>query len=284
MEEELPEREERKWRITGKDFSPRDEEGGLHCCSNGRRRSFPVPPASCVGDDGRPSRPNSRSLASPLPLLSLTSRASVFSTYLIASMMKKFVVVYDISGWLEVSRRFGGRLMERNNITSSVFTLTVYNLSIPEATGSIPADSELDSSAALKLLGRSLFPHIPVRVRSPDPVPSMDSFRVIGQFFRLAVPSAVMLNKSLHYTSQYRMDSELLPKGTRVSNELGAGNPHKARLAACTVTFVAAVETFTVSAALFVCRHFVGRAYSSEKQVVDYIAAMGLLLWDLHCH
>nr|GMC67859.1 protein DETOXIFICATION 14-like [Ipomoea batatas] len=65
---------------------------------------------------------------------------------------------------------------------------------------------------------------------------------------------------------------------TRVSNELGAGNPHKARLAACTVTFVAAVETFTVCAALFVCRHFVGRAYSSEKQVVDYIAAMGLLL------
>ncbi|XP_031110302.1 protein DETOXIFICATION 3-like [Ipomoea triloba] len=138
-------------------------------------------------------------------------------------------------------------------------------------------------------------------------VPSMDSFRVIGQFFRLAVPSAVMVClkwwslellillsgllpnpkletsvlsicltiSTLHFTVSYGFGAAA---STRVSNELGAGNPHKARLAACTVTFVAAVETFTVSAALFLCRHFVGRAYSSEKQVVDYIAAMGLLL------
>lgn len=42
--------------------------------------------------------------------------------------------------------------------------------------------------------------------------------------------------------------------------------------------FLAFVETITVSLALFSCRNILGRAYSNEKQVVRYIAAMTPLI------
>ncbi|KAL2499461.1 MATE efflux family protein [Abeliophyllum distichum] len=132
---------------------------------------------------------------------------------------------------------------------------------------------------------------------------SVEAFHSIGIFFRLAIPSAVMVClkwwslevlillsgllpnpkletsvlsicltiSTLHFTVPYGFGAAA---STRVSIELGAGNPQKARVAVSVVMFLAVIETVTVSIALFFFRHILGRAYSNEKQVVDYIGAM----------
>ncbi|KAL6506125.1 hypothetical protein OROHE_022654 [Orobanche hederae] len=80
---------------------------------------------------------------------------------------------------------------------------------------------------------------------------------------------------TLHFTFPYGLGAAA---STRISNELGAGKPEKARMVVWTIMFFVVVETITISIALFSCRHILGRAFSSEEQVVDYIAAMSLLI------
>ncbi|KAF7130832.1 hypothetical protein RHSIM_Rhsim10G0074400 [Rhododendron simsii] len=65
---------------------------------------------------------------------------------------------------------------------------------------------------------------------------------------------------------------------TRVSNELGAGNPRAAQLSVCTVMVLAVAEAIMVSATLFCCCSILGYGYSGEKEVVDYVREMTRLL------
>lgn len=65
---------------------------------------------------------------------------------------------------------------------------------------------------------------------------------------------------------------------TRVSNELGGGNPEAARVAVWVAMVVAVTEAVVVSAALFGCRNILGYAYSDDSHVVKYVAAMTPLL------
>lgn len=69
-----------------------------------------------------------------------------------------------------------------------------------------------------------------------------------------------------------------LIRSTRVSNELGAGNPEVARMAVKVGMSMATTEAITVSAALFFSRHIVGYAYSNEKPVVAHVAEIAPLL------
>ena len=70
----------------------------------------------------------------------------------------------------------------------------------------------------------------------------------------------------------------LLLCSTRISNELGAGNPQTARLSVIVAIVIAAIEPILVAIALFSCRHVFGYLFSNEKQVVNYIAEMIPLL------
>lgn len=65
---------------------------------------------------------------------------------------------------------------------------------------------------------------------------------------------------------------------TRVSNELGAGNPKAARLAVCAVLFLAIMEAVIVGISVFCSRYVLGYAYSNEKEVVKYVAVMAPLI------
>ncbi|KAL5763387.1 hypothetical protein ACOSP7_019651 [Xanthoceras sorbifolium] len=136
---------------------------------------------------------------------------------------------------------------------------------------------------------------------------SMDIFGGIGQFFRLAIPSASMIClewwcfEFLTILSGLLPNPELetsvlsvclstittlytLPDGlgaaasTRVSNELGAGNPQAASLAVKAVMFLAVSESIIVSAALFASRHVFGYVFSNDKEVVDYVTTMAPLV------
>ena len=61
---------------------------------------------------------------------------------------------------------------------------------------------------------------------------------------------------------------------TRVSNELGAGNPEAARLAVWVVIIMAICEGLLIGSILILIRNVWGYAYSNEVEVVKYVAAM----------
>lgn len=63
-----------------------------------------------------------------------------------------------------------------------------------------------------------------------------------------------------------------------MSNELGAGNPPAARLAVYVVLFMTLSEGIFMGLLLILIRNAWGYAYSSELEVVRYLAAMMPLL------
>ena len=65
---------------------------------------------------------------------------------------------------------------------------------------------------------------------------------------------------------------------TRVSYQLGAGNPQGARASAISVMLIAAATSILVSTTVFACRNVFGYIFSNEKEVVDYVAKMAPLL------
>ncbi|KGN52128.1 protein DETOXIFICATION 13 [Cucumis sativus] len=136
---------------------------------------------------------------------------------------------------------------------------------------------------------------------------SMELFQGIRDFFSLAVPSAVMVCLEWWSFELIILLSGLLPNpeletsvlsvclqtiaslysiayglgaagSTRVSNELGAGNPQAARRATRVVLFLAILETLTLSTILFALRHIFGYTFSNEKDVVAYVASMAPLV------
>ncbi|WCJ25307.1 MATE efflux family protein [Euphorbia peplus] len=90
-----------------------------------------------------------------------------------------------------------------------------------------------------------------------------------------SVLSICMTTTSLHYFVQYGLGAAA---STRVSNELGAGNPKAARLVVMVVLVISVIEETIVSAALFCSRNVFGYAYSNDKQVVKYLSEVAPLL------
>ncbi|KAF8040336.1 hypothetical protein BT93_B2539 [Corymbia citriodora subsp. variegata] len=136
---------------------------------------------------------------------------------------------------------------------------------------------------------------------------SMEIFQGIQEFFRFAVPSAVMLCLEWWSFELLILLSGLLPNpqletsvlsvclstistlytipfgvgaagSTRVSNELGAGNAQAARVAVYAVMLIAITETSFVSTILFATRKVFGYTFSNEKEVVDYVTKMAPLV------
>ncbi|XP_050269672.1 protein DETOXIFICATION 7 isoform X1 [Quercus robur] len=136
---------------------------------------------------------------------------------------------------------------------------------------------------------------------------SKDVLLGISEFYRLAIPSAVMVClkwwscelltllsgllpnakletsvlsicltiSTLHFTVAYGFGAAA---STRISNELGAGNPQAARVTVWATMFLSITEGIIVSVTLFFCRYVLGYAYSNEKQVVNYITVMAPLI------
>ncbi|XP_021296614.1 protein DETOXIFICATION 9-like [Herrania umbratica] len=136
---------------------------------------------------------------------------------------------------------------------------------------------------------------------------SVDIFMSMKEFFRLAIPSALMMCLewwsfellvllsgllpnpvlqtsslsicltivTLHFLIPYSVGSAA---SIRISNELGAWNPHAAPTAVVAALILNIVEVVSVSIILFCCRHVLGYAYTSRKEVVNYTAELVPLL------
>ncbi|CAI9110635.1 OLC1v1010695C1 [Oldenlandia corymbosa var. corymbosa] len=125
---------------------------------------------------------------------------------------------------------------------------------------------------------------------------SKDVLSSVGEFFKLAVPSHLqwwtyeivillsgllpnpqletsvlsicLLIASVHYYVPYSLGAAA---STRVSNELGAGNPEAGKVAVLAAISISVAEAMMASAALFGCRNVVGYAFSDEIEVVKYL-------------
>ncbi|KAK8507827.1 hypothetical protein V6N13_140569 [Hibiscus sabdariffa] len=86
-----------------------------------------------------------------------------------------------------------------------------------------------------------------------------------------SVLSICLSTTSLHYFVPYGVGAAA---STRVSNELGAGNPHSARVAVNVVMILGISEAMIVSITLFSCRYVFGYLYSNEPEVIDYVGQM----------
>ncbi|GJZ51222.1 MATE efflux family protein, partial [Tanacetum coccineum] len=67
-------------------------------------------------------------------------------------------------------------------------------------------------------------------------------------------------------------------RSTRVANELGAGNPDAAKVVLLAVFVLAAMEVIIASASLFCFRSVLGYAFGNEKELVDYVKEITLLI------
>ncbi|XP_047944699.1 protein DETOXIFICATION 14-like isoform X1 [Salvia hispanica] len=129
----------------------------------------------------------------------------------------------------------------------------------------------------------------------------------IKEFFRFAVPSAVMICLEWWSYELMILMSGLLPNpqlessvlsvclntistlyaipfgfagaaSTRISNELGAGRPEGAQLSVRALMLLAGVCALSISSCVFASRDVFGYIFSNEKEVVDYVAYMAPLL------
>ncbi|KAG0532799.1 hypothetical protein BDA96_04G138300 [Sorghum bicolor] len=132
---------------------------------------------------------------------------------------------------------------------------------------------------------------------------SAEAFRGVPDFLKLAVPSAVMVCMEWWSFELLVLLSGLLPNpkletavlsiclntsslafmaplglgaavSTRVSNELGAGRPQAARLAARVVVLLALIVGMSEGLVMVLVRDLWGYAYSNEEEVARYTARM----------
>ncbi|KAM3344364.1 protein DETOXIFICATION 14 [Capsicum galapagoense] len=136
---------------------------------------------------------------------------------------------------------------------------------------------------------------------------SSEIFHGTKEFFCLAIPSAIMICLEGWSFEFIILLSGLLPNpeletsvlsvclntiatlysipyglagavSTRVSNELGAGNPQGARISVSLVMLLTVMEAILISVTLFGCRNIFGFVFSSEMEVVNYVAMMAPLV------
>ncbi|GJT19248.1 DETOXIFICATION 12-like protein [Tanacetum coccineum] len=159
-------------------------------------------------------------------------------------------------------------------------------------------------SNAVFLLSYMMYSPSCAKTRSPF---SVDVFHGMRQFFSFGIPSAVMICLEWWSYEFLILLSGLLPNpeletsvlsvclntiatlyaipygfaagvSTRVSNELGAGNPKGARVAVNAIMILAVVETSIVSMIVFFNRRIFGFIFTNEKEVVDYVTKIAPLL------
>ncbi|XP_042984910.1 protein DETOXIFICATION 12-like isoform X1 [Carya illinoinensis] len=173
--------------------------------------------------------------------------------------------------------------------------------------GNLGAASAISISYWLNVILLGLYmKYSPACAKTRIPI-SMELFQGIGEFFHFAIPSAVMICLEWWSFELLILLSGLLPNpqletsvlsvclttistlyaipyglgaaaSTRVSNELGAGNPQAARVALFAVLFLAIIETSIVSTTILASRHVFGYTFSNVKEVVDYVTTMAPLI------
>ncbi|KAK4256570.1 hypothetical protein QN277_006276 [Acacia crassicarpa] len=194
-------------------------------------------------------------------------------------------------------------MMFSSGVTTLLHILTCYIMVFKSGLGSRGAALANAISYWVNVLILSLYVKFSPSCAKTWPGFLKEALHGIPTFLRLAIPSAVMVCLEMWSFEMMVLLSGLLPNpklqtsvlsiclntasvvwmipfglsgavSTRVSNELGAGHPRTARLAVCVVLVMAITEGIVVGTVLILIRNIWGKAYSSEIEVVKYVATM----------
>ncbi|KAG0612798.1 hypothetical protein M758_6G052700 [Ceratodon purpureus] len=140
---------------------------------------------------------------------------------------------------------------------------------------------------------------------------SREAFNDLSSFFKLAIPSAVMICLEYWSFEALVLLSGLLPNpqletstlsicltstallymipfgigaaaSTRVGNELGAGRPQAAKGAVTIAVSMSLTEGILTAMVMYTWRNLWGKAYTHEQEVIDYVAQCTPLLAIMH--
>lgn len=140
---------------------------------------------------------------------------------------------------------------------------------------------------------------------------SREAFNDLPAFFKLAIPSAMMVCLEYWSFQALVLMSGLLPNpqletstlaicltctavlymipfgigaavSTRVGNELGAGRPQAAKGAAVVAVSIGVSEGLVMATILYLGRNFWGKVYTHEREVIEYVAQSIPLLAIMH--
>ncbi|KAL9254757.1 DETOXIFICATION 10-like protein [Drosera capensis] len=164
-------------------------------------------------------------------------------------------------------------------LISSVLTFCIHIpicwlLVFKSSLGYLGAAFALDISIWLNILFLGLFMRYSVACAKTRATVSMEVLMEIPRVLRLAVPSTLMLcltTTGTVYAIPYAIGAAA---STRVSNELGAGNPQGAQVAVQGAILMAFADAVLFSSALLAGRRFFGLMFSKNKQVVEYFTTM----------
>ncbi|KAI9113832.1 hypothetical protein K1719_015083 [Acacia pycnantha] len=194
-------------------------------------------------------------------------------------------------------------MMFSSGVTTLLHLLICYVMVFKSGLGSRGAALANAISYWVNVLILSLYVKFSPSCAKTWPGFSKEALHGIPTFLRLAIPSAVMVCLEMWSFEMMVLLSGFLPNpklqtsvlsiclnttsvvwmipfglsgavSTRVSNELGAGHPRTARLAVCVVLVMAIIEGILVGTVMILMRNIWGKAYSSEVEVVKYVATM----------
>ncbi|XP_073159276.1 protein DETOXIFICATION 14-like isoform X2 [Henckelia pumila] len=109
------------------------------------------------------------------------------------------------------------------------------------------------------------------------------SFEIVSMFsgllqnpqLEMSVLSICMTITSLHFNIPYSFGAAA---STRISNELGAGNPQAARVALQTALILAVTEFILAAIAISICGRVLGFVFTREEELILYIQRMAPLI------
>nr|QBM79492.1 MATE62 [Rehmannia glutinosa] len=192
-------------------------------------------------------------------------------------------------------------------VTVCFHTIVCWILVFESGLGNLGAAVAMDVSVWLNVIILGLYMKYSSRCADTRGRISMEIFEGFGEFFRFAVPSAVMICLEWWSFELLFLLSGLLPNpqletsvlsvclntiftlyaipyglaaagSTRISNNLGAGKPEEARLSVVALMLLATMNAIVATMILLGCRKVFGHIFSNEKEVVDYLTDMAPLL------
>ncbi|CAH8337401.1 unnamed protein product [Eruca vesicaria subsp. sativa] len=216
----------------------------------------------------------------------VSQEAGKFATWLIPALFA-YATLQPLVGF------FQAQSMVLPLIMSSVSALCCHvvlcwTLVFKFGLGSLGAAIAISVSYWLNVIVLGLYMTFSARCSKTRGKISMSMFKGMREFYRFGIPSASMICLEWWSFEFLVMVSGMLPNPkletsvlsvcTRVANELGAGNPKRARMAVYTVMVMTGVESLMVSAIVFAARNVFGYLFSSKTEVVDYVRIMAPLV------
>nr|XP_033512997.1 protein DETOXIFICATION 14-like isoform X3 [Nicotiana tomentosiformis] len=195
---------------------------------------------------------------------SISVEAGKYSIWLISSLFP-YAILQSLNCYFQTQSLILPMLW--SSVVSLCFNLPLsWALIFKFKLGTSGAAMAIGLSYSLNVILLVLYLKSSLTCQKTRPFFSKDVFIIMPQFFQFAIPSAGMVcltTSQIHFQLSYSFGAAA---STRISNELGAGNPKAVRISIYVVFALATVEFLLASAIIFWLRNVWGLASHMKKK------------------